>query len=224
MDGTIKILDKGDNMKKEIIREDLVVIEKNLEKVDSIVSCRIIMGEERDIDEIHIVSNGRRNPKQISRDIQSILIATYDIHINYKKISIAEIPDHSLGKLEGRLKIKKVSHENNGGRAMVKVALDKSGESFESFKMGVNVIRNIERMLASSTLENIEKALGCEELFILEDIRTINVSSDKVMVVVLMAIYNGREHRMCGSCLVGNDYKEAVVKATLDAANRFISK
>lgn len=214
----------GDNMIEKIMKEDLKIIEDNLEKVDSVISCRIILGELEDINEVHIVSNGSRSPKQISRDIQSILIATYNIHIDYKKISIAEIPDPTVGKVKNRLKIERVAHENNGTRSLIKVAIENEGKLYENSKMGVNVIRNIERMLVNSTLANIEAALGYEDVFILEDIRTINVSSDKVVVVVIMGFLDGNEHRLCGSCLVRNDYKEAVVKATLDAVNRYITK
>ena len=91
---------------------NIEIIENNLEKLDSVISCKIILGENDLIDEIHIVSNGKRNPKQLCRDIQSILIATHKLNIDYKKISIAQITDNTLGKLENRLKIKALSFNN----------------------------------------------------------------------------------------------------------------
>lgn len=200
------------------------IIEKTIEKLDSVVSCKIISGENNNFDEIHIVSNRSRSAKQLVRDIQSILIATYNIQIDHKKISIAEIQDDTLKKIESRIKINSVSHDNNGQKAIVKVALDNHREIFENSVAGVNTSRNIDRMLVDVTLKTVEDAYGYEENFILEDIKTVNISNDKVVVVVITCIFGGFEQKLCGSCLVKSDYKEAVVKATLDALNRYISR
>ncbi|NLC03954.1 MAG: hypothetical protein GX787_06720 [Tissierellia bacterium] len=203
---------------------NMELIENNLEKLDSVISCKIILGENDIVDEIHIVSNGKINPKQLSRNIQSILIATHNLNIDYKKISIAQITDKTLGKVENRLKIKGLSFNNEGSKASVKVALKNSADTYETSLMGINSVRNIERMLVDATLKNIEEALGYEDTFILEDVRTIPVSSEKAVVVVVMCMVEDMEQKLCGSCLVKTDYKEAIVKATLDAVNRYTTK
>lgn len=203
---------------------NIELIEKTIEKLDSIVSCKIISDHNNNFEEIHIVSNGTRTAKQLVRDIQSILIATYNIQIDHKKISIAEIQDNSLKKSATRLKLMSVSHDNNGQKAMVKVVLDNHRDVFENSKMGINTCRNVDRMLVDVTLKTVEEAYGYEETFILEDVKTINISTDKAVIVVITCINNGIERRFCGSCLITNDYKEAVVKATLDALNRYTSQ
>src|SRR5690554_4190550 len=121
----------GDNMNIELI-------ERTLEKIESVVSCRIILGENEEIEEVHIVSNGLRSAKQIARDIQSVLIATYDIQTDYKKISIAQIFDDSLKRPECRLKLESVSHDNSGKKATVKVALSNERNTYESSNSGIN--------------------------------------------------------------------------------------
>lgn len=200
------------------------IIERELEKIESIVSCRFVLGQADEIKEIHIVSNGKRSPKQISRDIQSVLIATYNLHIDYKMISIAEIPEKGLKNLESRLKIETISHENRGSRTSLKVVLSDEKGNYENSVEGINTSRNIDRMLVKATLKNVETAYGEEDIFILEDVKSIQMSSDKVIVVVIICLLGGQEKRLSGSCLVRNDHMEAVVKATLDAINRYISK
>lgn len=202
---------------------NIEIIEQTIEKLDSVVSCKII-SVDNNFEEIHVVSNGSRSAKQLVRDIQSILIATYNIQIDHKKISIAEIQDDSLKKNGCRLKITSVSHDNNGQKAIIKVALDNHKNIFENSAMGVNTSRNIDRMLVDVTLKTVEDAYGYEETFILEDIKTVNISTDKAVVVVITCINNGFEQKFCGSSLIRSDYKEAVVKATLDALNRYISR
>lgn len=200
------------------------MIENNLEKLDSVISCKIIQGENDIINEIHVVSNGKRNPKQLCRDIQSILIATHKLDIDYKKISIAQIEDNNVGKLENRLRIKSLSFDNEGSRASVKVSLSDAIDTYEKSLIGINSVRNIERMLVDATLKNIEEALGYEDTFILEDVRSIPISSEKAVVVVVMCMAEESETKFCGCCLVRSDYKEAIVKATLDAINRYTAK
>lgn len=207
-----------------ILKNKFKFIENSLEKVDSIISARFVLDDNEDIEEIHIVSNGKRSGKQLSRDIQSVLIATYDIEVDYKKISIAEIPDIDLEKTYPRLKLDGISYENNGPKVSIAVNLSDRGNVYSQSNDGLNTGRNIDRMLVNATLKSVEKAFGVEEIFISEDIKTVQLSMDKIVLVVVMCFVNGDEKRMCGSCLIKKDYREAVVKATLDAINRCVLK
>lgn len=136
----------------------LEAIESDIEKLDSVVSCRIILSEKQTIDEVHVVSNGLRGPKQIARDIQSVLIASYNIPVDYKKISIATIADNMVSKNHSRLKLNGISYDNIGLKSTVKISLSKYGEIFEKTLAGPNTDRSIERMLGGSTLKAVEEA------------------------------------------------------------------
>lgn len=212
-----KLSDMGDNM-------DIEIIERDIEKIESVVSCKIVLDENDIINEIHIVSNNLRGAKQIARDIQSVLLATHNIQVDHKKISIAQIADDSLKKSESRLKLLGVYHDTIGTRATVKVTLSNFENTYENSMSGVNTSRNIGRMLVDATLKTVEEALDYEDNFILEDIRTTPISNDKAVVVVVSCLIDEFERILCGSCLIKNNYEIAVVKATLDAVNRFITK
>ena len=209
-------------MRLEII-ENIIKIEEQIEKLESIVSCKIIQGEDSSFHEIHIVSNKNRSAKQLVRDVQSLLIATYGIQIDHKIISIAEIMCDDVKKKYKRLKVLSVSYDNNGDKVSIKISLEKDGEIFSNASQGINVRRNIDRMLVDTTLRTIEEAFGYEETFVLEDIKTVSFNTAEA-VVVIIGIYNTIEQRFCGTSLVGQDDKKAVVKATLDAVNRYLIK
>ena len=203
---------------------NIEIIEKNIEQIESVVSCKIVLGENDIIEEIHIVSNSTRGAKQIARDIQSVLLATYNIPVDYKKISIAQISDDSVMKYQCRLKLVGLSHDILGTKAVIRVSLSNSKDTYENTISGINTSRNIERMLIDVTLKTVEEACGYDDTFTFEDTRTIAVSNDRAVLVVVMGISNGAEQRLCGSCLIKNDYEVAIIKATLDAVNRFVSK
>lgn len=208
---------------EETIYRDFKLIEKDIEKLESVISCRFVV-ENNVVKEIHVVSNGTRSPKQISRDVQSVLIATFDLNIDYKKISIAELPDVGIVKNESRLKIDTISIEDNCTKANIKIGLSDGSNTYESFITGINTGKNIDRMLVQAVLDCIEKFLGTEDRFILDEVKSVNLSSDGIIVVVLVYIIDEQERHLCGSCLIENNRKKAVVKATLDALNRSISK
>lgn len=203
---------------------DIEIIEKDIEKLESVVSCKIVLNDYGLIEEIHIVSNNTRGAKQIARDVQSVLLALYNIPVDYKKISIAQIGDERIKRQENRLRLLGVYHDTLGSKATVKVSLSNQDNIFENSITGVNASRNISRMLVDATLKTVEEACGYEDTFTLEDIRTTSISNDKAVIVVVSCLIDDQEKRFCGSCLINNNLEIAIVKATLDAVNRFITK
>ncbi len=199
---------------------DFELIEKTIERLSSVISCKFIVNEDS-IEEIHIVSNGLRSPKQLVRDIQSILVATHGIQLDHKKVSIAEILDERLKRSYNRLIIRSVSVESLGNKANVRLVLESGDKTFERSQTGINSIRNIERMLIDMTLRMMEEAYDYEEAFVFDDIQVISLSDKKLVVIIVNHIDKGRERAYCGSGIVGNNQMETVVKATLDAVNRY---
>jgi len=203
---------------------DHKIIEENLQQIDSVISSKIIIGEDSHIDEIHIVSNGTRNPKQIARDVESVLLANFDYRIDHRKISVAQLDDIDIRKIKPRLKLNGISKETSGNKANVKVSILKADEEFVGYKTGVNSYRNIERMLAECTVMAVENSLGINDLFIVEDIRNITIAGVQVVVVLVSSLIDGQEIILSGSSVVKNDYYISVAKATLDSINRFLTK
>jgi hypothetical protein len=199
-------------------------MEDNLQKIESVVSSKIVFGDGGSIDEIHLVANGHRGPKQIARDVQSVLLASYDIDVDHKKISIAQIPDDTLKRRSSRLRLEGVLRESRDSRATIKVAVSLDGEEYTSSRTGVNSSRNTDRMLVETTLDVIQQASGFEDIFLFDDIRQVPVAGTNIIVICVTGVISGTEQRLCGASVVRNDYDKAVVKATLDAVNRFITK
>lgn len=202
---------------------DIKEMEQYIKQIKAVESCKIILDQEQSIDEIHIVSGMSRSPKQISRDIQSILISKFGLSIDHKKISIAQINIDSIA--DGyRLKLKTIEYSITEGKANVRVALVKDEEIYDGVISGVNTTYNTQRMLAKATLLAVEKYCGVDDTLVLEDIKTSTIAGTEVAVVAVSLILPNHEQMLTGSALVSRDKKEAIVKATLDAVNRSIIK
>ncbi len=57
-----------------------------------------------------------------------------------------------------------------------------------------------------------------------EDVGTLNIAKTNVVVVAVTCVDKNGEQLLIGSSMNLGDIKEAVVKATLDAVNRRITK
>lgn len=199
------------------------MIENYLLKVQSVIGCKVIVDKKDQISEIHIVSDLRRSPKQILRDIEAVMISEFDLPIDYKKVSIAQVRSGSI-KLDQdpRLKLKLIEYNNNGANVAVKVALEKQEETYISELVGINTSNNFNRLVGSVVLKAVASYLGVNDVFVFEDVKFIELANVSVVVVSITSVINGREEIFTGTAKVLADQKEAIARATLDAVNRHV--
>jgi hypothetical protein len=204
---------------------EIKAIEQYLSKIGSVISCKINTNDKGEIEELHIISDTNRSCKQISRDIQSILVSKFDIDLDYKKISIAQVDEDSLNNHRGfRLRLKNIEYNTSGTKIDVKVVLEKGETSYEGCVSGPNTSFNSLRILANATLKAIENFTGISDIYILEDIADIDLARSQAVIAAVTFVTQEKEQLFSGSAFVNRDKKEAIVKATLDAVNRSISK
>ncbi len=198
-------------------------IEKFLPSLKSVMSCKIIE-DKNEIQEIHVLADSSRNPKQICRDIQSVLMSRYNIDVDYKKISIAQVSESMTLNNDSRLRINSIHIENKDHMIHVQVMLELGEYLYEGTASGLKTDRNIMRLCSWATLKAVEKAFNLENCFLLEDIEEREFIDRQVINCGVNFVVNGRETILCGNCFVDHSKPEAAVKATLCAINRSVSK
>ena len=80
---------------------DFMEFQNVISKIEGIKYVKLVF-DDKEIQEIHVISNAIRAPKQIVRDIESTLLAIFNYRIDRKIISIAQIDDGEKRKL-GRI-------------------------------------------------------------------------------------------------------------------------
>ena len=123
-----------------------------------------------------------------------------------------------------RLRLKSIEYSTTNSKAEVMVTLEKEEECFEAKLSGPNTASNISKMLAKATLCAIEKFCGVSEFLLLEDVSFSAIAGREVAIVAVVIITGSGEQLLSGSAIINKDKKEAVVRATLDAVNRSITK
>jgi hypothetical protein len=64
-----------------------------LNRLPGVFAAGIRTNEDGAINEIHVLASSSRNPKQMARDIQSALLAAYNLDVDHRIISIAQLSD-----------------------------------------------------------------------------------------------------------------------------------
>jgi len=207
-------------------------IEDVVRQLKDVVSTRAVLGPLGRIDELHVLVNPKRAPKQIARDIESALRAHLDVTLDYKKISIAQVQGRAaLGGAGGmdagriRLRFSDVSLTVHGSRAEAVVHLKRDDALFTGIATGHASGYNQLRLIATASIRAVEDSHEQDGTMVVEDIQTdVPLAGRKAVVVLVSALAPPKgEELLTGSALVRQDVWKAVVNATLDAVNRRVS-
>lgn len=202
------------------IHEILEQYQQLLNKIPGILSSKIISGDGNAISEIHILADMHRGPKQISRDIQSALLARYNQPVDHKIISIAQIDEGTFMDSSFRLSISSIQLSTQPGRIEAKVVLAKEDQTFEGVALGGNSIKGRCRVIAEATLNAVHQFLNRYYIFVLYDTIQFAIGDRSAVATAVFHFGEAGEECLSGSSIIKNDENEAVVRATLDAINR----
>lgn len=201
---------------------DILVIQETINKIDGVINTKVV-SENDIIQEVHILANNLRAPKQIVRDIESSLLASFDYRIDRKVISIAQIQTDEIKSIK-RIKYDGISMNTSGNIIECRVNLIHEEQEFSAQETAIKTRDNVKRVVAASTIKAVEGIIGQALLFDIQDV-LVNNSRDITIVSVLVNMVIGeREEVMVGSSIVRNDINESIAKATLDAINRRVQR
>ncbi|CUU37381.1 MAG: hypothetical protein N2045_00990 [Fimbriimonadales bacterium] len=196
-------------------------VEQVLRELRGVCGARVVADETGLIQEVHLLVEGDRNPKQVVRDVESALMAHFGIHIDHRKVSVAQKSGASRAAGAPRLRWVDVQISHEGTRAIVSAYLERNGQIYRGTASGVRASTQLPRLVALATLRAVEAAHGLQERFGLEEIATNWTLGGYPLVAVLVsAVRDQGEDLLLGSALVRNDLYRAVGLATLDAVNR----
>lgn len=204
----------------ERLETTLMEMEKVMNGIEGINASKVVYNDYGHIEEIHIIADQNRGAKQISRDIQSLLIAKFDMKVDHKKISVAQICSDEKVEKSHRFSIGAIGYRLAENVVEIKVVLKKEGKEYESTVQGTNTRNNIYRLFVQATLECVHRSLRRNDIFLVEDIVKVNIAKQEVINIAIEYICGTSEELLVGCAVLKKDDYEAIVKATLDAVNR----
>src|SRR5437588_7450227 len=68
-------------------------VENALGRIPSVTAARIVTGPGGRISEVHVLARKERGPKQVVRDVQSVILTTFGLELDYRTVSVVQLDD-----------------------------------------------------------------------------------------------------------------------------------
>ncbi len=197
-------------------------VEAVIRSLRGVISVCAVAGKDGELEELHVLADGGRVPKQVVRDVESALMAQYGFELDHKIVSVAQTQNGKQFRFsDSRLKFSDVHISLNGTKAEAMVRLIRGEDIYTGSAAGHSSSHNQLRLIATATLRALENCQGSDGMLVLEDLDTSVTLSGRSIVVVLVNMITARgEDYLAGTAIVKQDLWKAVVNATLDAINR----
>ncbi|HEX4491847.1 MAG TPA: hypothetical protein VH914_11625 [Acidimicrobiia bacterium] len=207
---------------------DLIAFERELCRLPDVSVARLVADDVGRIIEAHIIAAPTKHPKQIVRDVQSVLLAEFGVELDRKVVSVVQLGDADLGGAPGddrsgpaRPSIVSIQGETNGLRSLVRVTLgDGDGEAIGSAQGSIATTAR-HRLVADATIDALRRLDPAAECLDVEHAQVVRVGASDVAVVTIVFVVPPNEQVVSGSAIVrANHDADAVARAVLDATNR----
>ncbi len=220
---------------------DAVRVDQLLQTLTGVVRARVrTNGDGSGLSEIHILSDGALPPKQIVRNIETLLKTAFELTIDHRIVSIAVLKEgapFAQGEIEPP-----AAEEPKKGRAprlvfqrltvtqeeplkcTAHVELKLGDVIFEGSHRDTDTPKGRLYSSARAVIEALDYLVEKEMAFYVAGLELLSVFQRDVMVVLVEGRHELHQERMLGTALIGDDPHEAAVRAVLDAVNRFIGR
>lgn len=195
-------------------------------KLPGVINANVVFNE-ADIEEVHVLADMSRTPKQIGRDIQSLFMAQFQKDIDHRVISVAQIESGLNPKKKisaaPRLVIEAVTLAKKREQTDIEVSLSLDDKMFSGKISGLKSSYDVFRGIAQATLNAIAVSSEEPQTYTLLDVRFTDMAGERMAIVCVSASSNNATSRYSGTSFSLGDDSIAIVKATLSAVNRRIS-
>lgn len=174
------------------------------------------------VKEVHILSDQSRSPKQIVRDVQSAMLARFQVELDHRVISVAQVPGQLVDS-RSRLICDRLEVTTGRGLSAVNVYLLYHDKTYVGSMQCDLAAASRLRSIAHATTGAINQLLLPGYAFSVEEVRVTSLGDHQAILVGLLLKACGKTEALLGACYGGDDLNFSVVLATLDAVNRRFS-
>jgi len=204
-------------------------IETIISRLRGVISARVVNDDRGSIAEVHVVADQTRAPKQLSRDIESVLLSELGIRVDHRKVSIAQLRSEEVTETTPEIRLKFLGIEYTIDRlsARARVLVGRGEDSFIGVATtAVSPQLYQEQLVARAAVAAVEEFVrfsgrgdGAADLELSDFFLSNGAARPFVMVTVRIGGARGEES-LIGSALVRDDPWRAAACAVLDAVNR----
>jgi hypothetical protein len=223
--------------------------EELIRTLNGVLSARIMTGRGGVVEEIHVLTSEELSPKQTVRNVESALLAHFDLAVDHRKISVAQtsrgIPGSqvqegsvsllldSAGVLpDSRILYHSHSTETeSSNRARVKVSLEWGGETYEGTAVSADLPRPRLEAASNATLRAVEAVAAATArdparppvvALALDGVKVVDAFDRRFALVAVHALAGRDIIALSGAAVVTDRTDGSVILATLQATDRWV--
>ncbi len=215
-------------MDEGTVENNVEQMEALIRRLPAVLRSTIVINDWGGIEEIHVLTTLERTPKQVVRDVESALSAEWNIHVDHKRISVAQIRTDDIVKVRQYLMIREVNLDVDTvegiSRAVVELEpVNEDGVVYRGEWTGRYVPSHHTVAMAQAAVHALNTVPELMEHLVLLEVRPLEIGGQKVILAALSYLEpNHREELLIGSALEAGDAHGAAAQAVVDAVNRWM--
>lgn len=197
-------------------------LEREIERLPEVRAARVVANSAGRILEIHLVTDGTKPPKQLTRDVETVA-ATRGLDIDRRMISIAQMPAASarLTSDVPGLTLASLTVTTEGAQATCRVRVARADEEAIGESTASASSSGRARLVATATMDAVSALTGSRFPADCDSAVVTTVGEHRVALVVLVVVGDdGAQSIVPGVHPVRADADEAIARALLDAVIR----
>jgi hypothetical protein len=203
---------------------DVAKIEELLGQVRGVLAVRVVLEEQGQIDELHIVGSPGRSAKQMVRDVESLLYVRGGVRLDHRKISLVQIAESSIQPAQVRVRLLDISR-TSGDQATTTVVLGMDDQRVQGIgRSRPDQEERPEQLAGYATIHALDQLIGARGQFRLENAERRPFGQLEVYMTHLSLTTDDGIETLLGISVVHDDDPAAVVRAILDAVNRRLQR
>lgn len=204
-------------------------VEALILRLPGIEGCRVVISDLGVIEEIHVLAQASRAAKQVVRDIESALAATWDIRIDHKRVSVAQLKqDDNQGDRLPSLAVQSYRMDLQSAEGVMAAGVrllvnDNPEQVLEGSFTGRYLPSQQLQAMAAATVDAINQLPALPTLLVLRDVLVETLAGQSAAVVALSYVNTRqREDLAIGVAISVGDLHRAAADACVDAFERGI--
>jgi len=205
-------------------QDSMQEVESALARIPSVTAARVVTNPSGRIIEVHVLARRDRAPKQLVRDVQSVILASFGLEVDYRTVSVVQLDDplvegDAVSASQPRVALLRLSADVRGHSTEIIVHLSVGGEELLGSVRGP--ASSGMRLVARSVVEAVSGLIGDGALDV-DFAEVVPAGQYSVAVAVLRLATNKGDQVVSGSAVVRKDGNDAMARASLSALNRLI--
>lgn len=223
--------------------------EQLIQTLNGVLSARVVTGRGGVVEEIHVLTSEDLSPKQTVRNVESALLAHFDLTVDHRKISVAQtsrgipasaVPEGSVSLLmdvpnvrpESRILYHSHRMETeSSNRARITVSLEWEDEIFEGTAVSADLPRPRLEGAANATLRAAEAVAAANArdperppvvALALDGVKVVDAFDRRFALVAVHALAGRDIIALSGAAVVSDRTDGSVILATLQATDRWV--